>query len=129
MDPEPNPGGPKTCGSGFGSGAQHWLKPITLLGEKRRKYVTDRVQSFRRAFPHRRWNSSSYLGLSSFHQQRPARGPLLTVETEANGDSWCSYERGPSLVGPLGSFFSFPGCSSQPSIKLLFSSPDTCSLY
>jgi hypothetical protein len=28
--------------------------------------------------------------------------PLLTVETEANGDSKCTNERGPSLVGSLG---------------------------
>ncbi len=27
--------------------------------------------------------------------------PLLTVETEANGDSWSTNERGPSLVGSL----------------------------
>jgi hypothetical protein len=26
---------------------------------------------------------------------------LLTVETEANGDSWSTYERGSSLVGLL----------------------------
>ncbi len=29
--------------------------------------------------------------------------PLLTVETEANGDSRSTYERDPSLVGSLGS--------------------------
>jgi hypothetical protein len=29
--------------------------------------------------------------------------PLLTFETEANGDSRSTYERGPSLVGSLGS--------------------------
>ncbi len=29
--------------------------------------------------------------------------PLLTVETEANGDSGSTYERGPSLVGSMGS--------------------------
>ncbi len=25
MDQNPDPGGPKTCGSGFGSGPEHWL--------------------------------------------------------------------------------------------------------
>ncbi len=29
--------------------------------------------------------------------------PLLTVETEANGDSWSTYVKGPSLIGSLGS--------------------------
>jgi hypothetical protein len=29
--------------------------------------------------------------------------PLLTVETEANGDLWSTNERGPSLVGSMGS--------------------------
>jgi hypothetical protein len=47
--------------------------------------------------------------------------PLLTVETEAYGDSWSTYERSSSLVGSLGSscryntFSSCLGCSSQPS--------------
>jgi hypothetical protein len=30
--------------------------------------------------------------------------PLLTVETEANGNSWRTHGRGPSLVGSLGSY-------------------------
>ncbi len=52
--------------------------------------------------------------------------PLLTVETEANGDSWSIYERGPSLVGSLGSscrynsFLSCLGGSSQPIKKYYF---------
>jgi hypothetical protein len=29
--------------------------------------------------------------------------PLQTVETDANGDSECTYDRGPALVGSLGS--------------------------
>jgi hypothetical protein len=49
--------------------------------------------------------------------------PLLTVETEANGDSGSTYERGPSLVGSMGSscqcrrFLSCLGCSSRPRTK------------
>ncbi len=30
--------------------------------------------------------------------------PLLAYETEANGDSWSTYERGPSLAGSSGCF-------------------------
>jgi hypothetical protein len=47
--------------------------------------------------------------------------PLLTVETEANRDSHSTNERGPSLVGLLGSSCRYtrllpcPGCSGQPS--------------
>jgi hypothetical protein len=50
--------------------------------------------------------------------------PLLTIETEANGDSWKTYERGSSFVGSLGSSYrnnkllSCLGCSSQ--YKILF---------
>ncbi len=49
--------------------------------------------------------------------------PLLTVETEANGDLWSTNERGPSFVGSLGLLcrnkicLSYPGCFSQPSTK------------
>ena len=48
---------------------------------------------------------------------------MLTVETEANGDSRSTNERSPSLVGSLGSscqykiFLSCLGCSSRPSVK------------
>jgi hypothetical protein len=60
--------------------------------------------------------------------------PLLTVETETNGDSKSTYERGPSLVGSLGSlcrykrFMSCLGCSGQPSTKC-FSSPYISTLH
>jgi hypothetical protein len=41
---------------------------------------------------------------------------MLTVETEANGDSWSANESGPSLVGSLGS--SCPHCKdSIPKIR------------
>ncbi len=53
--------------------------------------------------------------------------PLLTVETEANGDSKSTNERGPSLVGLLGlscrykRFLSCLGCySSRPRTKYFF---------
>ncbi len=47
--------------------------------------------------------------------QRDKRGcPLPTVETEANGDSWSTYEMGPFLVGSYKIFLSCLGCSSQP---------------
>jgi hypothetical protein len=48
------------------------------------------------------------------------------VETEAYADSWSTYERGPSLVGSLGSscrqkrFLSCLGCSSKPGTKYYF---------
>ncbi len=51
--------------------------------------------------------------------------PLLTVETEVNGDSKCTNE-GPSLVGSLGlpcrykRFLFCLGCSSRPSVKYFF---------
>ncbi len=39
-----------------------------------------------------------------FHPERPERGgPLLTVKSDANGDLWRTTEKGPSLVGWLGS--------------------------
>jgi hypothetical protein len=50
--------------------------------------------------------------------------PLPTVDIiETNGDSWSTYERGPSSVGSLGSscrynrFRAYLGCSNQPSKK------------
>ncbi len=52
--------------------------------------------------------------------------PLLTVETEVNGDSKNTNKRGPSLVGLLGlscrskKFLFYRGCSSWPSIKFFF---------
>jgi hypothetical protein len=52
--------------------------------------------------------------------------PLLPVETEANGDTKSTNERGPSLVGLLGSscrykiYLSCLGCSSRPSKKYFF---------
>jgi hypothetical protein len=52
--------------------------------------------------------------------------PLLTVETEATGDSRSTYERGPSLIGSLGSsclykrFLSCLGCYSRSSTKYIF---------
>ncbi len=59
--------------------------------------------------------------------------PLLTVETEVNGNSVSTNERGPSLVGSLGlscrynRFLSFLGCSSRP-VQNIFSSPYTFSI-
>ncbi len=52
--------------------------------------------------------------------------PLLTVETEVNGDSKSTNERGPSLVGSLGlscqykRFLFCLGCYCRPSTKYLF---------
>jgi hypothetical protein len=52
--------------------------------------------------------------------------PLLTAKIEANGESWSTYERGPSLVGLFGltcqykRLLSCLGCSSQPSTKYFF---------
>jgi hypothetical protein len=52
--------------------------------------------------------------------------PLLSVETEANGDSKITNESGPSLVGSLVSscrykrFLSCLDCSSRPSTKYFF---------
>jgi hypothetical protein len=52
--------------------------------------------------------------------------PLLTVETEVNGDSKSTNERGPSLAGSLGLlcwykiFLFCLGCSSRPSTKYFF---------
>jgi hypothetical protein len=52
--------------------------------------------------------------------------PLLTIETEKNGDSQSTNQRGSSLVGSLSlscryrRFFLFLDCSSQPSIKYFF---------
>jgi len=68
--------------------------------------------------------------LAKFWTSEPERAsegwPLLNVETEANGVSWNKNERGPSLVGSLGSscwynrFLSCLGCSSQPSTNVIF---------
>jgi hypothetical protein len=58
--------------------------------------------------------------------------PLLTVETEVNGDSKSINERVPSLLGSLGlseqykRFFVCLGCSSQPCTKYLF---PQCTLF
>jgi hypothetical protein len=56
----------------------------------------------------------------------PPRETMLTIETEANGDSWSTNVWCPSLVGSLGSscwykiFLSCLGYSSQPSTKYFF---------
>jgi hypothetical protein len=52
--------------------------------------------------------------------------PLLTAETEVNGDSKSTNEMGPFLVGSLGlscwykRFLFCLGCSSRPNIKYFF---------
>ncbi len=59
---------------------------------------------------------------------------MLTVETEVNGVSKSTNERGPSLVGSLGlpsrykRFLFCLGCSSRPSTKYFFSSLYTISI-
>jgi hypothetical protein len=68
--------------------------------------------------------------LAKFWTSEPERASegwlLLNVENEASGDSWSTNERGPSLIGSLGSscwynrFLSCFGCSSQPSTKCNF---------
>ncbi len=60
-------------------------------------HLTDSVQLHRAAaLPWR---------FQALKAERPERGawPLLIVETEPNGDLWSINERGPSLVGSLGS--------------------------
>jgi len=44
--------------------------------------------------------------------------PLLSVETEINGDSWSTYEKG--SVRGYKRFLSCLGCSSQPSTYIIF---------
>ncbi len=59
---------------------------------------------------------------------RETRGewPLLTAETEANGDSWCTYERKHSVFGSMGltcpynRFLSCFDSSCRPSTKYFF---------
>ncbi len=48
--------------------------------------------------------SSWALWAHKVSSERPEKGwwPLLTVQSEANGDSWSTNEKGPSLVGSLG---------------------------
>ncbi len=62
-----------------------------------------------------------------FGSERLERGgPMLTLETEVNGDSKKTNERGPFLVGSLGlscrykRFLICLGCSSPPSKKIFF---------
>ncbi len=63
----------------------------------------------------------------SSNQTRPRESregwPLLTVETEVNGESKSTNERGPSLVGlvvPMQEIWFSLGCSSRPSTKYIF---------
>jgi hypothetical protein len=67
--------------------------------------------------------------------QVPAEGwPLLTVETQMNGDSKSTNKRCPSLVGSLGlpcrykRFLFFLGCSSRHTTTYIFSSPNIMSI-
>ena len=67
--------------------------------------------------------------------ERLERGsPLLTIETEVNGDSKRTNERGPFLVGSLGlscrykRFLFCLVCSSQPLFKICFPSLSTISI-
>ncbi len=61
-----------------------------------------------------------------FNQRELRGGPLLTVETEVNGNSKSTNEMGPSLGGSMGFSCRFKrflfclGCSSQPSTKYFF---------
>jgi hypothetical protein len=64
---------------------------------------------------------------SLFDARETRKGrPLLTVETEVNGDSKNINERGPALVGSLGLSYRYKifmlclGCSSRPSKKYFF---------
>ncbi len=65
----------------------------------------------------------SYLYVFFVTRENREGWPLLTVETEANGDSWSTCEKIPSLVASLGSsrrcyrLLSCLGCSSQPCTK------------
>ncbi len=66
-------------------------------------------------------------GVTALHPERLERGgPLLTVETEMNGDAKRTNERVPFLVGSLDlscrhkRFFFCLGCSSRPSTKYFF---------
>jgi hypothetical protein len=62
-------------------------------------------------------------GLTSWRLYTRERWPLLTVETDVNGDSKSTNERGPYLVGSLGSscrykrFLFCLGWSSRPRTK------------
>jgi hypothetical protein len=81
-----------------------------------------------------RMHAIKYLFTIVFRKTRE-RWALLTVETEANGDSKSTNEKDPSLVGSLGSscrynrFLSCLGCSSRLSTKYFFSSPCTNSIH
>ncbi len=69
------------------------------------------------------YSSGKRYGFETTHarsRENRDRWPLLTVETEANGDSRSTYQRGPSLVGSLGSSYRQ---------KILFSWLSTISLY
>ncbi len=72
------------------------------------------------------YDSLTQTNVSGDHRETVEGWPLLTVETEANGDLWSKNERSPSLVGSLGSlyrywrFLSCLGCYSQPSTKYFF---------
>ncbi len=61
--------------------------------------------------------------------------PLLTNETEVNGDSKSTNERDPSLIGSLASSCRYRrlltclGCSVTPQYNIFFSSPYTISIY
>jgi hypothetical protein len=82
-------------------------------------------------------DSQTQTNVSGGGDQRETREgwPLLTVETEANGDLWSKIQRSPSLVDSLGSlylywrFLSCLGCSGQPmQYKIFFSSPFTLNM-
>jgi hypothetical protein len=70
---------------------------------------------------------------NSFVGDREAREgwPLPTVETQINGDSKSTNERGKSLVGsldlllPLQEIFLLPGLLKSAQYKIFFSSPYT----
>ncbi len=70
----------------------------------------------------------SWAGYGAAQRDYREGWPLLTVETEANGDSRSTYERGPSLVGLLGSwcqykrFLSCLGCPIVGPVQNFFSS-------
>ena len=70
--------------------------------------------------------SSANIRTSAVSPENREGWPLLTVETEANGDLWSTNQRGPSLVCSLGSpcrykrFSSCLGSSSQPGTQYFF---------
>ncbi len=103
----------------------------------RSRRVVDKIYIYTAYWDHADWLENLTANAKVATTETREGWPLLTVETETNGHSRSTNERGPSLVGSLNSLCRYKrllsslSCSSHQSAqyKIFFSSLYTVSVY